>query len=863
MIDVAEVTGALWDRCLGGQWRQSTCATLGWDEETTRRGLMFWAALHDLGKASPSFQRRHPPAIARLEAQGLPFIRRYGSQAAYHGLITAWAMGSLQAEICLPPQAARDLAKALGGHHGSWPPPGAIGDLDGDVDNVGTESWTAARFGLFRTLQTLYSPARLANGLGSRAERQAFVTLVGGLVSVADWIGSMDEYFAPTIPQSLDAYASQARATAERAIHDLSWDVWQPPTTPAAFEQLFPQFPPNAMQRCIIDLAPQLDGPSLVLIEAPTGSGKTEAALYLADQWAQRFQQRGLYVAMPTTATSNAMYGRVVEMMDRRYGEGRVAPLLIHSQSRWTGPPTRMHTDAEGDDEAGTNVDVMRWFLPRKRSLLAPLGVGTVDQALLSVLLTRHFFVRLFGLAHKTIIFDEVHAYDTYMSTLFARLLSWLRAADCSVVMLSATLPDSTRRAFLNAYGADQASAEAQVRYPAVTWACGAKAGCVPLPPTEDRQITLSWHPHDDETLVATLRDALTDGGCAAVLCNTVHRAQEVYRALRQAAVVPEDDLTLFHGRFPQAWRDDIEKKVLSRYDKASTPCVRRGIVVATQVIEQSLDLDFDLMVTDLAPIDLLLQRAGRLHRHPNRDRPSRLRCPRLVLIEPQSAEELPDWGSDGYVYEPYVLLRTLEILRGRTSLRTPSQTQQLIEAVYGEEEQAVSGPLADALAKARDQRERHRREHSQIARQKLVLPPKDEDYMAQQNPAYVEDSPDVHRSLQALTRLSEPSMTLVCLHLTQRGLALEPEGCETIDLLGEPGDKLTRELVRHSVSVSHWRLVPWFSQQEVPCGWRRHPLLRFDRPVVFEQSVCRLDGCGYKLRLSRELGLQIEKEEI
>ncbi|NLG48936.1 MAG: CRISPR-associated helicase Cas3' [Chloroflexi bacterium] len=875
MIDVAEVTGVLWERCLGAHCRQHVCSALGCDDEAARRTIMFWAALHDLGKASPSFQRRHAPAISSLKAEGLSFERQIGgTQPAYHGLISAWALPLFfQQEMGLARRLASDLAKALGGHHGGWPPPKVLQSLNSD--DTGDATWDAARAELCEALRALYAPATLQSQMSNRLEWQALVTLLGGLVSVADWIGSMSEHFEPASPSSASAYAAHAQDIARRVIRDLQWDAWQAPQTPATFEQIFP-FKPNEMQQTIIDLTPELNGPSLVLIEAPTGSGKTEAALYLADWWAHRLGQRGMYVAMPTTATSNAMHGRVVKMLNQRYRARQVAPLLVHGQARWTRSPSPVETEAEEGDDQAEDSEAMGWFLPRKRSLLAPFGVGTVDQALLSVLLTRHFFVRLFGLAHKTIIFDEVHAYDTYMSTLFCRLLSWLRAEGCSVVMLSATLPTSTRRAFLAAYGAREAPAELDAPYPRVTWVTGngskpggsqsVRAGCQALLAPDNRELALHWHPHDDQALAATLRDALADGGCAAVLCNTVRRAQEVYQALREAAIVPDDDLILFHARYPQAWRAEIEDKVLGRFGKNATPAIRRGIVVAPQVIEQSLDLDFDLMVTDLAPVDLILQRAGRLHRHMRPDRPARLREPRLMLIEPRSADDLPEWGSDAFVYEAYILRRTWLVLRGLNQLVLPSQTQALIEAVYDVDKLPVElspdDPQAQALCKDRAEWERNRSEHSKQARKRLVLPPGDEDLMAQRNAEYAEDAPGVHESMQALTRLSEPSITVVCLHQTPYGLTLEPEGGRPIDLYQKPWAELTAELVQHSVSISHSYLVRWLAKQEVPVGWREHPLLRYDRPAIFDGGVCRLEGTGYRLTLSRELGLQIEKED-
>ena len=185
----------------------------------------------------------------------------------------------------------------------------------------------------------------------------------------------------------------------------------------------------------------------------------------------------------------------------------------------------------------GASTRSMTWFLPRKRSLLAPFGVGTVDQALMSVLQTRHFFVRLFGLSHKTVIFDEVHAYDTYMSTLFQRLLTWLRAVGTSVVLLSATLPAQTRRELVQAYAGDGVDVPDAV-YPAITWAANDQVGTVPLPLSESRVVALEWISRDSAAIVTQLRDALREGGCAAVICNTVGRSQEVYQAVRDAGLV-------------------------------------------------------------------------------------------------------------------------------------------------------------------------------------------------------------------------------------------------------------------------------------------------------------------------------------
>jgi len=721
---------------------------------------------------------------------------------------------------------------------------------------MGDEEWDRARGEMAEALFSLLKPAvasRLGNG---EEERNTLLVLLSGLTSTADWIGSMEEYFPfATAPVDLEEYAKGAAERAKCALKKLGWIGWQPPQDGVSFEQIFP-FSPRPMQQAVVGGAAQFNQPGLVIIEAPTGIGKTEAALYLADHWARVCQQRGTYVAMPTMATSNQMFGRTREMLARRYPENLINVHLVHGQARWSEDVQALRLQIAPEDPQGT-VAAMAWFLPRKRGLLAPFGVGTVDQALLSVLQTRHFFVRLFGLSHKTVIFDEVHAYDTYMSALFQRLLGWLRAVGTSVVILSATLPASTRRELLQAYSGREDLPLEEVSYPALTWVMGNQAGVIPLPCPENRTIDLEWITGD--SIVQCLRERLPQGGCAAVICNRVRQAQEVYRAIRDAGLVSQEDLILFHARFPLAWRNEIEDKVLTRFGKnGQRP--EKAIVVATQVIEQSLDLDFDLLVSYLSPLDLLIQRAGRLWRH-ERQRPASLSGPRLLLVRPGETDGRPDFGPDVYVYEPYTLLRSYLALRGREQMILPKETVELIEAVYGDEEPTGLSPaLAGALEKAREQRDRHQREHIFQAQQKLI-PSCQKDLLEQGNAALEEDSPDLHQAFQALTRLTPPGISLVCLHARPDGLSTEPSGGVMVDLTREPDDTLTRELALHTVTVTHPDVVNHFRSQEIPPAWREHSLLHDHRPAIFTDGCCRLEGTEYTLRLSRDLGLEIVQE--
>lgn len=858
MLDVAQVTLALWRDVLTDSLHDQFAKALCLDAEATGRLLAFWAALHDLGKASPAFQRQVKPLETNLIAAGLPFPKLFSPEFSPHSTISALVLEeTLQAETQLELRPAKRIALALGGHHGAWPPPGATDRLK--ADQVGGQEWDTVRRELVLTLIEVLEPPTLPTWITNRTDENVFLTLFSGLTSVADWIGSAESYF-PYAEPPLDPrrYAERSAAQARQALADLGWTGYRPPTEARRFEALFP-FPPNPMQQAMVELVEKLNGPALVLIEAQTGLGKTEAALYLADHKAYNEQQAGLYVAMPTMATSNQMYGRVAKVLRTRYGSDISKPLLVHSQARWLAdtPPPNVTTD---DEQAGASTRAMTWFLPRKRSLLAPFGVGTVDQSLISVLQTRHFFVRLFGLSHKTIIFDEVHAYDTYMSTLFQRLLAWLRAVGASVVLLSATLPAQTRRELVQAYAGGGIDVSDAI-YPAITWAANGQVGTVPLPLSESRVVALKWISRDPATTVTQLREALREGGCAAVICNTVARSQGVYQAVRDAGLVAPGDLILFHARTPFAWRDMNEKEVLNRFGKDSER-PQKAIVVATQVIEQSLDLDFDVIISDLAPVDLLLQRAGRLHRHSRPPRPTPVGAPRL-LVAVDEGEVFPDFGNDAYVYEPYVLLRSLLALQGRDRLTLPQETAGLIEAVYGDAALTGLSPVWEAkLAEAQQKMARSDDKDVFEARKRLVPLPSDQGLLAGLNADLEEDAPAVNAAFQALTRLGDPSIALVCLHASGADLYTEPDGSgRAVALNQKPDGELTGHLAQHTVSLTHRGVFEYYLKQEVPSGWREHPLLRDHRVAIFTDGLCPLPGTKYTLRLGRELGLEITKD--
>jgi CRISPR-associated endonuclease/helicase Cas3 len=535
---------------------------------------------------------------------------------------------------------------------------------------------------------------------------------------------------------------------------------------------------------------------------------------------------------------------------------------LIHGQAIYSNDLA--HLTQFVDNQSGDYLPDYSWFMPSKKALLAPFGVGTVDQALLSVLMARHFFVRLYGLGCKTVIFDEIHAYDVYMSQLFQRLLEWLCQLGTSVILLSATLPEKTRRELVAAYSGISTDnlVLPTADYPRLTCSSNQGVKTISLQKPPEKELSIEWINRDPASIQEFLQAELETGGCAAVLCNTVARAQEVFSQLSKSSLAGDTEITLFHARFPMAWRERIEKPVLADFGKGGRR--PRAVVVATQVIEQSLDLDFDLMVTDLAPVDLLLQRAGRLHRHEITNRPERLQKARLIITRPGGNWDVPEFDRDRFVYDEYILLRTYQVMKQKQKVLPISETTDLIETVYGNLAlpDYLSVEMQKALDKSLLKMKKDFADEVREAKDRLIYPPEDEDFIYQPGLDLEEDDPTLHKSLQALTRLTEPSICLVCLHQTPGGLAYEPDG------KGAPLDvtkvfpEQSFEFLRRSITIQNREVVAFFSgatgEIHYPAPWKKNSALRHQRLAVFKDGYCEPEGMSFVLKLTRELGLEV-----
>ncbi len=736
---------------------------------------------------------------------------------------------------------------------------------------MGNNEWKNARQNLLRELAKIvgFDHNKIAQSQKEISD-PIVIPMLAGLISVVDWIGSNQEFFPCAAKRGesyslcAEEYWEKAKKQAKEALETLGWLPSVTYAQEVAFKDVFHEFVPNALQHTVIKLISKRDSPYCIIIEAPMGHGKTEAALFAADLALCRGFARGMYVAMPTQATGNAMFKRVLDdYLKHRGHQGKLNLQLIHGDALLAqiaevkeGEIPKFTPNDIGEEEG--DVEAQAWFTAKKRPLLAPFGVGTIDQSLLSVLQTKHWFVRLFGLSGKVIIFDEVHAYDAYMSTIIERLLHWLAELDCTVILLSATLPEAKRKSLAKAYSGRE---DVEYKpYPRITLAhprhypveqTDEKTVCAEVPINDTRQVNLLFGKTDLESLKGTLAERLEYGGCAAVICNTVSRSIEVYKHLRDN--LQNTECSLFHARTLQMWRREREEEVLLKFGKRSPKDrPQRAVLVATQVIEQSLDLDFDFMVSEIAPVDLLLQRSGRLHRH-NRQRPLKLEKPQfLVLCDAEKAGPPPEsFGTSiEFVYDRYILLRTWLTLRERDKIEVPTEIEAFVEAVYGFEVTPNNGDWLVALSDSKHNMEFERAESENSALRLLVSKPKvPSDLIDQFNEQLVDDDdPEIHKTVRAATREGDPSITVVMLPANTA-------------LLSEPNIPEIRRMLDQSAKISHRGVFHGICTKGVtPREWAKNAHLRHARLLrLDEKNYGRVEN--YTLLADEKVGIVILKE--
>jgi CRISPR-associated endonuclease/helicase Cas3 len=631
------------------------------------------AALHDIGKITLGFQIKAPAWLlnAKLDAEAqlnAPF------SVSDHALVSQVFVQEL-----LKPSGAQLWAAAVGAHHGR--PKGRFANLNARPEAM--KRWAEShRYSVTRELIEMLGPIPDRGPHAGLGNAHSDLWLLAGLITVADWIGSNEAFFPPQHGQSPD----ETRQLAAAALYRIGWPGGALRST--RFHSTF-GFDPNPIQQATGEAAV---APGLIVVEAPMGCGKTEAALRAAQQLIAAGHHHGFYFALPTQVTSNRIHRRIAAFLNKTLADP--AQLRLAHANAWLEddfdlrlePAFSGWTHGDGDHPAEMVREARSWFASSKQALLAPYGVGTIDQALQGVVAVKHFFVRRFALAGKVVILDEIHSYDVYTGTLVTALVRELVRLGCSVIILSATLTVARRRELLAAAGCDEPDSLSS--YPLIS-ACTPAASVQTFSPgrAQSKRVALRCDFIPEEKTVETLIARAEAGQHVLWIRNTVIEAQQAFRAVRSSMREGELPLGLLHSRFPFQHRADLEDEWLDRLGRNRPK--GGSILIATQVVEQSVDIDLDFIVADLAPTDMLLQRMGRLWRH---ERPVRAAAqPEFWVGLPQinraaDARELTRaFGRSARVYAPYVLLRTAEIWQRRSGITLPDDIRPLLEATYAD----------------------------------------------------------------------------------------------------------------------------------------------------------------------------------
>jgi CRISPR-associated endonuclease/helicase Cas3 len=662
-------------------------------------------ALHDIGKFSLPFQSRRPD----LWPACLGPLKTYASprhDTAGYGFLKRPAAAPILHRLCgtLRPADINVLLRAVSGHHGSPPVEDAY------PSHTFNDAARDAALAFMTDLLALLNPPSLPE-MGEDAVT-AFSWWLAGLTVLADWIGSNETWFPyQRGAKTLAKYWPEACQRAQLAVAMAGID----PIAPSAVSPralLLGGDTATPMQDFVsgVSLGPA-DAPSLVIIEDQTGSGKTEAALILTHRLMVEKNARGVFIALPTMATANALHGRLSENYRTLFAPGTDPSLVLahgkrNLNDRFAEAMARAaviseNVNADADETA--SAQCAAWIgQDRRRAFLAHCGVGTIDQALHGVLPTRHAPLRLFGLSQRVLLIDEAHAYDSYMIEEMLRLIAFQAGLGGSTIILSATLPFAMRRLLVDTFNKATTSAEARLEsnaYPLITLASAGAAVEHGITPRPGLQRSLTVHRlADEDAAITTIESATRRGAAVAWIRNAVDDAVAAHAALKARGV----DAILFHARFAMGDRLAIEERVQAMFGKDSGRTERACVVVGTQVMEQSLDIDFDVMVSDIAPVDLLLQRAGRLWRHPHRERPESAPCLFVVAPEPvpdPAANWLLGFRRTARVYEDHgVLWRTARAIFAKPKIEIPEDVRRLVEHVY-----APDAPVPAALMASAD----------------------------------------------------------------------------------------------------------------------------------------------------------------
>ncbi len=643
---------------------------IGRSEDECKSIVLFFVALHDLGKFDARFQNFR--SDLRIKLQGDDY--EVDCELYSHGSYGYYYFSEEYVDS--------DNMKAVAGHHGFYDE--SIRFMEPEADEELIEMDKQARrewIGFCLDWFNLDEIPQVEN-----------ITVLAGLCSVADWVGSSITNFTQDPDLDLKKYYQEVLPRAQQALEETGMLA---PIKGAGFDYLFSNYNARGIQ-CLLPELPIEIG--LTIVESDTGSGKTEFALAYASTLIQKGLADGIVFGLPTQATANGLFDRIGDAANKLFPDSTVT--LAHSNAKHLIP-----------DENG--------FLHQssKRAFLGSMSVATVDQILMGVLGIKHQFVRSFGTRKSVLILDEIHSFDAYMYGLIEKVLKGQHEAYSSVILLSATLPIQLKQQLLDCYQGEAMSDA----YPLITHVnlngktTSFEVGQKPEEKVIQNKVWINPNQLPNEKQCQKLIDWAESGAVVGVICNTVYDAQFIYAQLSQKTDI---EIDLFHARYTVKDRRDREELVLKKYGKKAPR--NGGLLIATQVIEQSLDLDFDVLVSQISPIEFLMQRMGRLWRHGRSpDNAENLATRSTTIKHPLFITLCPDikdveqhfqtaYAGSGYIYKNIrVLYRTQKYLENNEQLVFPDCYRAAINHIHCDDSY-IEEPedLTEIVAKYNDEQE-------------------------------------------------------------------------------------------------------------------------------------------------------------
>lgn len=859
-METAGIMGLLYNKWLPEATRQYVAKNLitSYDIEESKyiagNFCQLIAMLHDIGKITPAFQSKISGNIDgytdMLSSIGLKISRSHEVSESPHNI----AGQVILEEMGFP----KEISVIVGSHHGRVAQNcrdqlGTYGSNYFGWNNKQEKEWRGlwekwVEFSLKETgwesIDELPKP---------NVKVQMILT---GLLIMSDWIASNTKYFpyidADSIISDEECQSRIECAWTRLGLPD-NWYAEKIYDLPDFFRERF-QFEPNPVQTAIMNAVNENPMEGIYILEASMGIGKTEAALAAAEILASKFGEGGIYFGLPTQATANGVFGRIRDWAEGCDTEDHTIR-LAHGMTDLNEEYQELFRGT-ASDSGDEGVIVHEWFEGRKQALLADFVIATVDQFLLASLKQKHVMLRHLGLAGKVVIIDECHAYDAYMSVYLDRTLTWMGAYKVPVIILSATLPPKRRSELIKAYLnqkkdifiSDKADSFA---YPVITWTSGNDV----MQKAVDNDITekhISVTEINESGLVDVLSEKLSDGGCAAVIVNTVGFAQKLSKTISDE--LSEFEVICFHSRFTAADRAVIEKRLLAAVGKKSSENDRnRLIVVGTQVIEQSLDVDLDFMVTELCPMDLLLQRSGRLHRH-ERTRPDRLKIAELAILHPDDNEK-------SKIYSEWILYRTEKYLPAE--LVIPGCIPYLVSKVYDEPE---------------NDEERSSKEWAEFERVISDKKTKAEKYCIKANMLkdssensladFLKGAVENCSAAEASVRDSDETIEVLVMQKMSENRYCLPVGIDgitfdtTLALSDEEAKMIAMQRLKLPMDFSKFNYNKTGSELDVmPKNWRESKWLKGEMLLLLDENS-EAELIGKKLRYTKKRGLEMITEQ-